>query len=183
MRVGDAVASWNAALLETVRHTTAPSSDIPGLLIKPPPPMVAKYLAMVSGAMFDAINAVNPQYESYLTSLTPQPGASPIVAGAVAAHRVASELYDTSEAVALWDKTLAEIMATVPDGTAKTLGIQLGEQAATGHDRQASQRWLKCNVQLHPRHAAGPMAPNCSCVLASNVASVARCYSICTYQW
>ncbi len=26
------------------------------------------------------------------------------------------------------DKTLAEVMATVPDGTAKTLGIQVGEQ-------------------------------------------------------
>ncbi len=55
VRLGDATTSWNAAMLETVRHTTAASSDIPGLLIKPPPPMVAKYLAMVSGAMFEAI--------------------------------------------------------------------------------------------------------------------------------
>lgn len=130
VRLGDAVASWNAALLETVRHTTAPSSDIPGLLIKPPPPLVAKYLAMVSGAMFDAINAVDQQYESYLSGVTPQSGASAIVAGATAAHRVASEVYDNAEAIALWDKTLAEIMATVPEGTAKTLGIQVGEQAA-----------------------------------------------------
>ncbi len=45
--------------------------------------MVAKYLAMVSGAMFDAINAVDQQFESYLPGITPQAGASAIVAGSV----------------------------------------------------------------------------------------------------
>ncbi len=130
VRLGDAVTSFNAALLETVRHTTAPSSTIPGLLIKPPPPMVAKSLAMVHGAMFDAINAVDQQYDAYLSGIAQQSGASAVVAGAVAAHDVAAHVYNTEEALALWDKTLAEIMATVPDGTAKTLGIQLGEQVA-----------------------------------------------------
>ena len=130
VRLGDAVTSWNTALLEIVRHTTAPSSDIPGLLIKPPPPMVAKYLAMVSGAMFDAINAVDQTYEPYLSGITAQPNASAIVAGSVAAHDVAAEVYDNQEALDLWDKTLAEIMATVPDDNAKTLGIQLGQQVA-----------------------------------------------------
>lgn len=130
VRQGDAVAAWNAALLEVVRETTSPSSTVPGLLIKPPPPMVAKYLAMVHGAMFDAINAVDQTYDSYLLDIAPQTGASPIAAAAVAAHRVASSVYHTPEEIAQWDRTLAEIMATVPEGAAKTLGIALGEQAA-----------------------------------------------------
>ncbi len=158
VRLGDAVSSWNAAMLDTVRHTTAPSSDIPGLLIKPPPPMVAKYLAMVHGAMFDAINAVGQQYESYLT-VTPQAGASAIVAGAVAAHDVAAEVYDNAEALELWDKTLAEVMATVPDGTAKTLGIQVGQQAAAAMIAARASDGSQATVPYTPGTQPGQWRP------------------------
>ncbi len=130
LRLGDVVAEWNAELLEAVRETTAPSSVVPGLLIKPPPPLVAKQLAMLHTAMFDAINAISHRYTSYALNIDKQTGASEIAAAATAAHRVASALYDLPFHIAKWDLTLAESMATIADGPAKTLGIEVGRQAA-----------------------------------------------------
>ncbi len=130
VRYGDVIAEWNAELLETVRETTAPASTVPGLLIKPPPPLVAKQLAMVQVAMFDAINAVNPQFQSYALRIGPQAGASEIAAAAAAAHRVASALYSLPVQIERWDTTLAESLASVPDGPAKSLGLELGRKAA-----------------------------------------------------
>lgn len=134
VRKGDAVAAWNAALLETVRESTSPSSNIEGLLVKPPPPMVAKYLAMVHGAMFEAARAPHPESIADPQASAEQESASAsvvtTVAMSVAARQVAASLYPAAKQVALWDSTLAEIMALVPEGQAKTLGIQLGQQAA-----------------------------------------------------
>ena len=129
-RFGDVLTEWNAELLEAVRETTAPASTVPGLKIKPPPPLVAKQLAMVHVAMFDAINAINPQFESYALDIAPQTGASEIAAAAAAAHRVASALYNLPVQIAKWDTTLAESLAVVPDGPAKTLGLEVGRKAA-----------------------------------------------------
>ncbi len=130
VRYGDVIAEWNAELLEMVRETTAPASTVPGLLIKPPPPLVAKQLAMLQVAMFDAINAVDPLFQPYALQIAPQNGASEIAAAAAAAHRVASVLFALPVQIERWDTTLAESLASVPDGPAKTLGLELGRKAA-----------------------------------------------------
>jgi membrane-associated phospholipid phosphatase len=130
VRMGNVIADWNAEMLEAVRESTAPSSEVPGLLIKPPPPLVAKHLAMLHVAMFDAINAITPQYASYALNASPQTDASEIAAAASAAHRIASVLYNLPFHRAKWDLTLAESLAQVPDGPAKTNGIAVGRQAA-----------------------------------------------------
>ena len=41
------------------------------------PIVMARSLAMMHVAMFDAIDACNPAYQHYLRSLAPAPGASP----------------------------------------------------------------------------------------------------------
>ena len=127
-RSGDVLVAWNAALLEMVRETTNVLST--GILVKPPPPMVARYLAMVHGAMFDAINAVEQSYEGYAFDEAPQAVASPIAAAATAAHRVASFIYPTDDEIEFWDTTLAETLSQVPDGPEKTNGSALGIRAA-----------------------------------------------------
>jgi membrane-associated phospholipid phosphatase len=135
LRLGNVITEWNAELLEAIRETTAPASTVPGLLIKPPPPLVAKQLAMVHAAMFDAINALNSRYESYALDLTAldtpaQGSASEVAAAAAAAHRVASVLYALPIQIEKWDATLAESLSGVPDGSAKTLGLEVGRKAA-----------------------------------------------------
>lgn len=129
VRLGNVVADWNAILLEMIRESTAPASTVPGLLIKPPPPLAAKQLAMVHTAMLDAINAIDPTYEAYAYSASVQPGASEIAAAAAAAHRVAVQLFSVPAQVAHLDETLAESLRSIPDGTAKTLGISIGQAA------------------------------------------------------
>ncbi|MEZ6135708.1 MAG: phosphatase PAP2 family protein [Pirellulaceae bacterium] len=126
-RVGDVTTTWNAALLEMVRETTSVLTT--GDLVKPPPPMVSKYLAMVHGAMFDAMNATTATYRGYAFESDSPVDASPIAAAAQAAHVVASHLYSSEHQVEIWDKTLQEVLATVPESAAKTAGIQLGQQA------------------------------------------------------
>ncbi len=127
-RVGDAIVGWNAALLEMVRETTNVLST--GVLVKPPPPMVAKYLAMVQGAMFDAINAIRQEYEGYAYTAIASSSASEVAAAASAAYTVSRSLYSTDHEKILWDNTLAEILATIPNDSARSIGIAVGEQAA-----------------------------------------------------
>jgi membrane-associated phospholipid phosphatase len=80
--------------------------------------------------MFDAINATGGSYESYAYDGSAVNDASPVAAGATAAHRVASALYSAADEVAVWNASLAESLASIPDDAARAKGIQLGESIA-----------------------------------------------------
>jgi hypothetical protein len=54
-------------------------------------------------------------YESNSIALPKQTGASPVAAAASAAYRVASTLYTDSDELSVWDASLAEALATIPD--------------------------------------------------------------------
>jgi membrane-associated phospholipid phosphatase len=128
---GDVVADWNATLLNAVRDWTTTSNDpVPNRIVNSRPAEVTKNLAMVHAAMFDAINAVEGKYRSYLADLPSDPLASPITALATAAHRVSIHLYPDANQVAVLDATLAASLASVPEGTAKQRGVLLGEAIA-----------------------------------------------------
>lgn len=132
IRRGDIVADWNAAALDVIRGWTSTSNDpYHGRIVPSQPPMVARNLAMIQAAMFDAINAVRGTYHGYALNIVPQAGASEIAAAATAAYEVASSLYTAAKEQSIWDASLSESLALVPDGDAKTLGITLGKQAAS----------------------------------------------------
>jgi membrane-associated phospholipid phosphatase len=82
---------------------------------------------MIHAAMFDAANAVSGKYDGYRNDLPPQVGASESAAAAAAAFEVAKSLYSAVDEIAVWQSSLNETLAQVPDGTAKTLGIELGQ--------------------------------------------------------
>jgi hypothetical protein len=78
----DIVTTWNSVYLEAIRKTGGA------------PCPIARAGAMVHGAMYDAINAINPTAQPYLPGLpTPDPGTSPEAAGIYAAHTVLSSIY------------------------------------------------------------------------------------------
>lgn len=132
IRKGDIVTDWNAAALNVVRGWTTTSNDpYEGRIVPSQPPMVARNLAMIQTAMFDAINAVRGTYHGYALDIVPQAGASEVAAAATAAYEVASSLYTAAKEQSIWDASLAESLALVPDGDAKTQGIALGKQAAS----------------------------------------------------
>jgi hypothetical protein len=92
------------------------------------PAVTNLYLAMVHGAMHDAVNAVTGRYQPYLGGLESDPSASPAAAAAAAAHGVLAGSFP--DQAADLDALLETSLATVPDGAPKDAGIALGEAAA-----------------------------------------------------
>ena len=129
VRRGNTIQDWNASALDIVRQWTTTSNDpYQGRIVTSQPPLVARNLAMIHAAMFDAVNAVTGQYHAYRVNLPPQMGASAKVAAAAAAFEVAKSLYSAVDEIAVWQASLDETLSQVPDGTAKTLGIELGQR-------------------------------------------------------
>ncbi len=131
IRRSDIVTDWNAAALNVVRDWTTISNDpYQGRIVPSQPPMVARNLAMIHTAMFDAANAVVGGYEMYAFQGATNPNASVVAAVAAAAHGVASSLYVDVDELSIWDATLEESLATVIDEDARHQGIELGRQVA-----------------------------------------------------
>jgi hypothetical protein len=91
-------------------------------------PTNTRTLAMVHLAMFDAVNAVSPEYQSYAVSGPAAGDVSPEAAAAGAAYGVLIRLLPTQQA--LLDAALAASLAPIPDGPAKTAGLALGDAVA-----------------------------------------------------
>lgn len=130
IRVGNVVHEWNASILNVIRDWRGVTDDpAPGTKFTSEPPRVGRNLAMIHGAMFDAINSINPSYESFLYSAGPsEQGLNSDVAASAAAHRVASQLYPTFMNV--WDSTLTESLAPYSQLANKQASIDFGIQVA-----------------------------------------------------
>jgi PAP2 superfamily len=97
-------------------------------------------LAMVQGAVYDAVNAIEPRYRPYLLERRFDPTASKEAAVATAASRVLSEIISTvPESIAFPNREsllatvateYASSLAAIPDSPAKTEGIEAGNAAA-----------------------------------------------------
>jgi hypothetical protein len=88
-------------------------------------PPQARVLAMVHVAMHDAINSVTGDYQPYAIKLHALPGASPIAAGAAAAHSVLVDLFPAMAAA--YDEALTASLEGVPE-PGRSRGIEIGMQ-------------------------------------------------------
>jgi hypothetical protein len=88
----------------------------------------SRVYAMVHGAMFDAVNAIDRRYQSYAADLEAPPRAAQDAAAAVAAHTVLMDLYPLQKDT--FDAALAASLENVQDGQAKADGVALGKTAA-----------------------------------------------------
>ena len=131
----------NAAVLDWNRHAidalvNSPSAATPGA--GQTPPVSIQHLAMVQGAVYDAVNMIDGGHEPYLMGLSPaSPSASKAAAVATAAHDVLVGVVvvpPLSQAIidrldSLRDDSIAA--ATIQDGSAAVdAGIAAGEAAA-----------------------------------------------------
>ena len=119
---------WNEIAVNTVNAqppiTSAPSA-------------ASIFVAMVQGAVYGAVNAVDRHGRPYLVKHS-YPKASAEAAAATAAFRVLNTLFPSPTLQAAYDASLAGI----PDGARKAAGIQVGTMAADamlaeGHDGRA----------------------------------------------
>jgi hypothetical protein len=92
------------------------------------PPQAERVIACVHVAMFDSVNAVDRRYQPYGTSITAPKDTSKEAAAAVAAEGVLARLFpkDADEL----HSVLATYLAPIPDSTAKSAGMKLGQEVA-----------------------------------------------------
>ena len=88
----------------------------------------SRTLAMVHVAMADAVNSVQGRYARVVAKMPAAASASPEAAGVAAAKQVLLQLYPNQRAKI--DEAYAASLKTIPDGSAKSEGIALGEQVA-----------------------------------------------------
>ena len=94
----------------------------------PAPPEAQRASARTALAMFEAVNAIDRRYQSYLNFAAGDSSASQDAAAATAAYRVLVQHYPQNAGVLEESYTLA--MAQVADGPSKLAGIAIGENAA-----------------------------------------------------
>jgi PAP2 superfamily len=111
----DVVTDWNATATTVLLANPAAHATV--------------HTAMVHVAIYDAVNAIEGRYAVYAARPTAvTQGASKEAAAASAAYHLLSTLFPTQQA--LLDSAYATSLAAVPDGTAESKGIILGQQVA-----------------------------------------------------
>ena len=117
-------------------------------------PQIQRTLAMVHIAMFDAINAIDPEFRSYLSLPAPPAGASPVAAAAAAARGVLVRLNPGQQG--LLDGFLAASLQAVPDGTSKNDGVVYGDLVGKAiFDVRATDQILAAGPLFVPGAAPG----------------------------
>jgi hypothetical protein len=115
----DVVTNWNLNATNALIGTAAQA-----------PPVAVIHLAMVHGAVYDAVNAIDGGREGYLlTSRVATPFDSKDAAAATAAYRVLVNIVPSQKPTL--DSLYAASLAGIPDDTSKTRGIAVGEAAAS----------------------------------------------------
>jgi hypothetical protein len=96
------------------------------------PPLSPLHLAMVHGAIYDAVNAIDGGHEPYLDDLSAPPTASKAAAVAQAAHDVLVGLTPSSLPLVKTrvDDMLTASLLLIDDGQDKGDGIEIGAEAA-----------------------------------------------------
>lgn len=112
----DPVLEWNAIMVST----TAGQNPI----------VQARFAAITQLAVFEAVNAIDKDFDPYLGTVTAPPTASAQAAAVAAAHTVLKN-YFPAIASAL-DTARVASLAGIGDGIPKQEGIAVGEAAAAG---------------------------------------------------
>jgi len=134
----DAVSVWNQRAAITL--VNGPAAATPGVQFTPPVAII--HLAIVQGAVYDAVNAIKGGHDAYLDGLKAPTSASKGAAASTAAHDVliglvnqapltATLTADVKSAIkARLDAEYASSLAEIPAGDAKASGIKVGAAAA-----------------------------------------------------
>jgi hypothetical protein len=126
------VSDWNRIAVTTLVAFPPPASGAP--------PALQVNLAMVQGAVYDAINAIEPRHQPYLLEAHFAPTGSKEAAASTAAYHVLSNIASTvpvsipfpnrADLLQTLETEYASSLAAIPDGPVKTEGIAAGEAAA-----------------------------------------------------
>ncbi len=116
LMAADTVLTWNEVAVEATR------------VARLSPVVQNRALAMVQGAVFDAVNGIERGYAPYLVDRHTARWASSEASAATAAHDVLVGLFPTQQATL--DTALASSLARVSDGRAEDFGVAFGKLVA-----------------------------------------------------
>jgi hypothetical protein len=126
------VTNWNEIATSTLVQFPGPAGGAP--------PALQINMAMTQGAVYDAVNAIEPRRQPYLLKTRFDPMASKEAAAATAAYRVLSSIVSTVPAsipfpnkaslLQTLETEYAAALAAIPDTPSKTAGIAAGDAAA-----------------------------------------------------
>ena len=134
----DAVRVWNERAIAAL--VNGPTAATPGVQFAPPVAMI--HIAIVQGAVYDAVNAIKGGHDPYLPGLKAATSASKGAAAATAAHDVLIGLVTQAPTTATLttaiktaiktrlDSEYASSLVEIPAGQAKAKGIAVGAAAA-----------------------------------------------------
>src|SRR5437763_13525227 len=87
--------------------------------------VASRTMAMVQGAVYDAVNSIDGTHTPYLADIPAPSSANMEAAAAVAAHDTLVGLFPTQASVL--DLELKGSLQLIDNGDAKTAGIQVGQ--------------------------------------------------------
>ena len=135
---------WNQVQLQAIENDAST------------PEYASRGLAMVSSAVYDAVNSIDGT-PAYYVSLKAPDGASADAAVASAAYTVLCYLYPAQ--VANFNSLLASDMAGIPDGQAKLDGMSVGQSVASAIVAMRANDGSTSFVDYVPGTAAGDWQP------------------------
>lgn len=141
------IVQWNRVVFTALN---APGAN-------PPTVFLTRPLAMVSVAVFDAVNSFDRRYQPYTAWVDVAPGASRDAAAAQAAHDTLVALMPSQSAA--FDAALATSLAGIPDQAARD-GAAVGAAAAAATlERRAGDGWERPLAPLVLPSAPGYWQP------------------------
>ena len=121
------------------------------------PYMAQRMMAMVHAAMFDAVNSIERRYRPYLVKLPADLTTSKEAAAAAAAAAVLTTIDEKT--MGEMKVALASYLAPLPEGPAKSDGIQLGEAVAAKILEARANDGSGAPDAYRPRTAPGVYVP------------------------
>ena len=140
-----AMATWNAIALRTT--AAGPFS----------PPQETRTMAMVSMAVFEAVNSIDGTHQPFVSRLPAQTGASASAAVAAASRGVLRALYPN--AATTLDAVYDSVLAQLPAGVSRTAGVTVGEAAAAAVLKLRAQDGASERTTFTPRNEVGAWSP------------------------
>ncbi len=167
----DAVRVWNERAVITLVNSNTHATT-PGAGFAPPVAMI--HIAIVQGAVYDAVNAIKGGHQPYLKGLKAATSASKGAAAATAAHHVLIGLVNQAPVTATLTATVkmdiktrldaeyASSLAEIPGGQAKAKGIAVGAAAAAAMlaNRQNDGRFGAAGFPFPNPAGAGQWRPS-----------------------
>ena len=124
----------------------------------------SRNFAILQTSIFDAVNGVDPRYQSYRVAAAAAAGSSPQAAAAAAAHSVLTALYPSRAAT--FDATYSAQLSALPAGAPRDNGAAWGQLVATnilnwraGDNASASVNYVSGSQPGNWRPAAPDFGP------------------------